>query len=829
MKISRKLPIAAAILTIVTVGAASMAGLVVSSNIIQEKSSETLQAVADGRRNQVETYLKSIENDLINTAQDEKASASIGALSFGWNFLPGDNKVAELQKRYIKDNPNPTGEKHKLDTAGIDGYDASHKQTHPYYRELLEKRGYYDIFLINNEGDVIYSVFKEADFATNLNTGEWKDSGLANVYKKVIENNSATDIVVDDYNPYAPSYGASAAFIGKSIVKGDQLVGVLVFQMPNDIIGQIMRNVTGLGETGETLLLKSDGTLISDSQKTEENESLKVKLPLSKRILEESFANQPVGQIPEFRGEVYQVSAARVDFLQQNWIVAALIQEDEMLQGITDLRNLIAVMALVLLGAALVAAFMFSRSITKPIANVIDNMKELVSGNTSIELDGANRNDEIGEMFEAVSVFRDAAIEKERLEEEGEENRAMTEQQRKQSEEAKAQDAAKIQQAVEALAGGLTRLSEGDLTVTLNTPFDGDLDRLRTDFNASVGKLSATLGQISNVTTGLRDNSTEISKATNDLSQRTETQAASLEETSAALDEITATVKETSERANEAATKAKDARGDTEKSSAVVSDAVTAMEGIEKASGDISNIINVIDEIAFQTNLLALNAGVEAARAGEAGKGFAVVAQEVRELAQRSANAAKEIKELITKSGDEVANGVQLVQQTGEALAKISEHVTEIDAQIETISQGAAEQLSGIQEVNSAVNSMDQVTQQNAAMVEENTAVTQEMAGDVQNLAGLVGTFTLGEKSGSFATTKSAVSGSVTQSAASVKSAPVNSAPARSTPANSSAPQAASASHAPKQSPAKSMVSKVAAAFSAKTAPADDADDWDEF
>ena len=828
MKITKKLPIAAAILTLVTVGVASVASLMVSSHFLIIQSNEKLQAVADGRRNQVETYLQTIDEDLRRMSRDDKVLEAVSGFGFTWGFVPGD-KTAELQKRYITDNPNPIGQKDELDSAGVDGYDASHKNVHTYLREFIKKRGYYDLFIINAEGDVIYSVFKEADFATNLATGEWSDTGLAKVWKDVVAANDPNKIEFDDYAPYAPSAGAPASFIGEAIVKGDAIVGTLILKMPNDSIGRIMSNTTGLGETGETVLLKSDGTFISDSQKTNEVEALNVKLALEPRMLEEAFIDQPTGTIEGYRGETYRVSTAGLSFEGAGWIIATLAAESEVMEGYNTLRNIILLIAGVLMAAALGAAFLFSRSITNPMKDVIDNMKELVAGNTDLELKGQSRKDELGEIYQAVSVFRDAAIEKGRLEEEGEEVRTQTEQERKRNEELKAMEAQKLADAIDALARGLTQLSEGDLTANISTPFEGELDRLRTDFNTSIAKLSETMGRITDVSVTLKDNSGEISNATNELSQRTETQAASLEETSAALDEITATVRETSERAKEASDKAKDARQDTEKSSEVVSNAVSAMEGIEKASSDITNIINVIDEIAFQTNLLALNAGVEAARAGEAGKGFAVVAQEVRELAQRSAGAAKEIKELINKSGAEVSNGVQLVQQTGEALAKISEHVTEIDTRIETISQGAAEQLAGIQEVNSAVNSMDQVTQQNAAMVEENTAVTQQIADEVITLSGLIQTFIVG---GQVSAQQSQRAGGNSGASARPSAAPApvsKPAPARAS-VRATTPVAADNGHSSKPSPAKAMVNKLSSAFGGgSSAPKADDGNWDEF
>src|SRR5690606_18841880 len=242
----------------------------------------------------------------------------------------------------------------------------------------------------------------------------------------------------------------------------------------------------------------------------------------------------------------------------------------------------------------------------------------------------------------------------------------------------------------------------------------------------------------------IRSGSGEISQAADDLSRRTEQQAASLEETAAALDQITATVNRTAAGARQASDTVQAAKGDAETSGNVVRDAVSAMGAIEKSAQEITQIIGVIDEIAFQTNLLALNAGVEAARAGDAGRGFAVVASEVRALAQRSAEAAKEIKVLISASTSQVNSGVSLVGQTGEALQRIVSRVAEIDGLVSEIAASAQEQATGLQQVNTAVNQMDQVTQQNAAMVEQSTAASHSLAQEAEALAGSVARFQIG-------------------------------------------------------------------------------------
>ncbi|WP_202311202.1 methyl-accepting chemotaxis protein [Mesorhizobium sp. L-8-10] len=393
---------------------------------------------------------------------------------------------------------------------------------------------------------------------------------------------------------------------------------------------------------------------------------------------------------------------------------------------------------------SLAAAFLSVRSVTQPINALTSAMGRLATGDHSTEVPATGRRDEIGQMAGAVQVFKDAQIAKVRLEAEAVETRAGADADRARSEEEKARETEQDRVAISSLAAGLSRLAEGDLSYRITEAFAPKAEQLKTDFNRAIAELQATMATIHGAVGAMTTGTSEISQAADDLSRRTEQQAASLEETAAALAEVTGTVRKTAEGARQAARVTGEAREGAEKSGEVVREAISAMAQIEKSSEQISQIIGVIDEIAFQTNLLALNAGVEAARAGEAGKGFAVVASEVRALAQRSAEAAKEIKSLISTSTQQVEQGVGLVGQTGTVLQHIAAQVTEMSTLVAEIASSAHEQSTALGEVNVAINQMDQVTQQNAAMVEQSTAASHSLAQEAGQLSRLVAKFTLG-------------------------------------------------------------------------------------
>ncbi len=390
---------------------------------------------------------------------------------------------------------------------------------------------------------------------------------------------------------------------------------------------------------------------------------------------------------------------------------------------------------------AVLLGWAITRAIAKPVQAMTAVMGRLAQGELHLPVPHTGRRDEVGRMADAVQTFKDAALDKQRLEVEAVEERRNSEALRESAEAARAKTAQEQAEVVSALAGGLEQLSSGNLTFRLRQAFNPAYEKLRADFNQAIAKMQETMHGIAGSASGIRGSASEVSSASDDLARRTERQAASLEEAAAAIEEITVTVRKSAEGAREARDVSSRAHAEAAQSGEVVREAVQAMAGIENSARQITQIIGVIDEIAFQTNLLALNAGVEAARAGDAGRGFAVVASEVRALAQRSAAAAKEIKALIMASTGQVETGVDLVRRTGEALEQIVTQVSRLNGLVSDIAGAAQEQALGRQQVNTTVADMDRTTQQNAAMVEEASAASATLAGEAETLARLIGQF----------------------------------------------------------------------------------------
>ncbi|MFN3317827.1 MAG: methyl-accepting chemotaxis protein [Allorhizobium sp.] len=390
---------------------------------------------------------------------------------------------------------------------------------------------------------------------------------------------------------------------------------------------------------------------------------------------------------------------------------------------------------------AVIGGIALVMTLQRPIARITATMQRLAEGDLEAGIAGDKRGDEIGAMARALAVFKTNARSKLEIESERQREQMEAEAERRRNDEEKQALDQQIEHAVGKLAQALERLANGDISFEIEGRFHGRLEQLRNDFNLSLSRLRDTMHQISGNVDQIQNNGRQMAQSALDLARRTEQQAASLEETAAAVDEITAAVRSSSERAEMVNGVVREAKKNADESAVVVGSAISAMGRIEEASRQISNIIGVIDEIAFQTNLLALNAGVEAARAGEAGKGFAVVAQEVRELAQRSAGAAKEIKALINRSAEEVSSGSTHVQQTGTVLSRIGGQIATISEHIEKIAETSREQSGALHEVNGAVGRMDQMTQQNAAMVEEATAATQDLSAQTDQLRDLLQQF----------------------------------------------------------------------------------------
>ena len=725
INLSRKLPIVIVVLAMTAAAITGLQAYFELRKLALLDAEHSLAEVTSARLDGVELWLDEIERNLITLAGSPEMSDVV--TQFDTAFAELSSPLSALHDLYITSNPNPTGSKHLLDFADDDStYSAVHRTFHDFYRTVLERYGYYDIFLVNTEGDIVYTVFKELDFATNLMSGEFAESGLAEAFRNArdLAPGEATFV---DFAPYAPSNGAPASFLSAPIYdRGGELVGVLAYQLPSGRLLELISQADGLGQTGEIFLVGSDnlsragsrlGTVANVLQPLERIELVGEGEPLeSATISDQGVAG----------GKVLSLRTS-IDVFGETWHAITEVSLVEIMQPARELMLEMVAQLIVSSIIIVVLALRISRTITIPVQKIRDGVARVAEGDYDLNMRATDRGDEIGTIAATLMALCDRLKTADRLE------REAREEQERQA------------QVVDAISKSLGALSRGELGCQIVQEFPEEYERLRTDFNATVDELSRTIQAIVEHSRLILRSADEISGSSNDLSHRTESQAATLEETAAAIQELSDSVNAIAEGARQVEKTVDDTRTNAEESGSVVQSAVETMTQIEKSSGQMSQIITVIDDIAFQTNLLALNAGVEAARAGESGRGFAVVAQEVRALAQRSSEAAKEIGDLISSSREQVDAGVTLVGRAGDALSSIIERVTEVSSLVANIASGTVEQAAGLAEVNVGVSSLDQVTQRNAAMVDESKAAARSLKSRSDELVAEVQHFKLSQ------------------------------------------------------------------------------------
>ncbi|WP_137130319.1 methyl-accepting chemotaxis protein [Rhizobium sp. FY34] len=721
------LVLGATLVSCLSVGAISYqigkTGLIEASKLRLESVAEN-QAKAIGR--QAARIDQSLGELAQNTAIGDAADVIVNLLRAE---TPRIREVFQIAGQTPEQRAENTGAGKKL------LYGVQHAGIHGTITSARKNTNVSDIYIIDSNGIVIYTVTKGAEFLTNLNEGG--DASLKSIFDKV-NNGGMDDVHSTGFIPFKTEDSETSAFIGRQLVVSSwgerKKKGVILVRIaPAKLAASVIPDEIGKS-IDEAYLIAGDGGIRAGSART---------APLSTDLIAMAGATTSGSLFAVSGSEPMFYTYLPLQVFGQPHLLAIGQRESQVLSAVKEL----AVWAVLATAAVLVCmgaiGLLVASGLTRPLTHLAALMNRLNEGDTSIDISSANRADEIGTMARALDSFRSNALDKERMEVEARERGAEIESERRQNEAEKARSAQELQRAVSALAAGLRRLARGELNLSIDEPFGPTLDQLRIDFNQSVEQLQSTLLIIAGSADTIRAGAGNLKAASEHLAHRTERQAVSLEEAAAALAEMTGSINETLKQCDTAVDVAASALGSAKASSSVVAEAILAMNNLENSSAKIRQIIDVIDQISFQTNLLALNAGVEAARAGEAGKGFAVVAQEVRELAQRSSTAARDISALINTSTADVDKGVALVLKTGESLTMIESSISSINDNIGIIARTSHEQSGRLNEISSSVTDLDQVTQQNAAMVEETTAAVFSLSHEADELGDQIERFTL--------------------------------------------------------------------------------------